>query len=207
MPVALKEKLTVDIDNNPTRQRSWSGRLLYICNRSFAGVIRMLNAKIRLWKCVRIGSMVTVRGRLRVEGSGKITIGNKVKIWSHIGITQISVGDKGCLQVGDYTFINTGVIISVRKEVLIGKNCQIANQVIIMDNDFHGIEDRNKPEEPAPVIIEDNVWLATRCIILKGVTIGQGAVVAAGAVVTRNVPPNTLVGGVPAKIIRYIKPA
>jgi maltose O-acetyltransferase len=57
------------------------------------------------------------------------------------------------------------------------------------------------------VIIEDNVWLATRCTILKGVTIGHGAVVAAGAVVTRDVPPYTLVGGVPAKIIRYIEPA
>jgi acetyltransferase-like isoleucine patch superfamily enzyme len=127
-----------------------------------------------------------------------------VKVWSHIGITQLSAGNNARLTIGDDTFINTGVIISARSEVRIGKNCQIANQVIIMDNDFHGVEDRDRPEVAAPVIIEDNVWLATRCTILKGVTIGKGAVVAAGAVVTRDVPPDTLVGGVPAKVIRYI---
>ncbi|MFC5535793.1 acyltransferase [Rhodocytophaga aerolata] len=76
-----------------------------------------------------------------------------------------------------------------------------------MDNDFHGVENRATPEKPAPVIIEDNVWLATRCTILKGVTIGKGAVVAAGAVVTKDVPPYTLVGGVPAKVIRYLTPS
>jgi acetyltransferase-like isoleucine patch superfamily enzyme len=151
--------------------------------------------------------MVTVRGSLRIEGNGKINIGNRVKIWSHLSITQLSVGDGACLTIGDNTFINTGVIVSVRSAVQIGKNCQIANQVIIMDNDFHGLEERDKPEHPEPVIIEDDVWLATRCTILKGVKIGRGAVVAAGAVVTRDVPPYTLVGGVPAKIIRYIKPA
>jgi acetyltransferase-like isoleucine patch superfamily enzyme len=51
-------------------------------------------------------------------------------------------------------------------------------------------------------VIHDNVWIGTRATILKGVTIGEGAIVAAGAVVTKNVPPHTLVGGVPAKIIK-----
>ncbi|EFI14399.1 MULTISPECIES: DapH/DapD/GlmU-related protein [Bacteroides] len=51
-------------------------------------------------------------------------------------------------------------------------------------------------------MIHDNVWIGTRATILKGVTIGEGAIVAAGAVVTKNVPPHTLVGGVPAKIIK-----
>jgi acetyltransferase-like isoleucine patch superfamily enzyme len=207
MSVAVKEKILLEVDNKPAREKSWLPRLIYICNRSFAGTLRLFNARFRLRNCAQVGNMVTVRGSLRVEGSGKIIIGNRVKIWSHMGITQISVGENARLTISDNTFINTGVVISVRNEVYIGQNCQIANQVIIMDNDFHGIEDRNKPEDPAPVIIEDNVWLATRCTILKGVTIGHGAVVAAGAVVTRDVPPYTLVGGVPAKIIRYIEPA
>ena len=55
-----------------------------------------------------------------------------------------------------------------------------------------------------PIIIEDDAWLATRCMVLKGVTIGKGAVVAAGAVVTKDVPPYTMVAGVPAKAIKKI---
>ncbi|QHT72144.1 acyltransferase [Rhodocytophaga rosea] len=158
------------------------------------------------FSCAKVGKMVTMRGFARVEGGGSIIIGDYVKIWSHIGKTQLSVGKGALLSIGDHTFINTGVIISVRSKVSIGKYCQIANQVIIMDNDFHGVENRDTPEIPQPIIIEDNVWLATRCMILKGVTIGKGAVVAAGAVVTKDVPPYTLVGGVPAKIIRTIQP-
>jgi len=56
----------------------------------------------------------------------------------------------------------------------------------------------------APIVIEDNVWIGTRAIILKGVTIGEGSVVGAGAVVTRSVPPGVLVGGVPARVIREV---
>lgn len=174
--------------------------------RVITGFRRLVTAKLVLFACTKVGKMVTMRGFARVEGGGTIIIGDYVKIWSHIGKTQLSVGQHAQLYIGDHTFINTGVIISVRSKVSIGKHCQIANQVIIMDNDFHGVENRDIPEEPQPVIIEDKVWLATRCIILKGVTIGKGAVVAAGAVVTKDVPPYTLVGGVPAKVIRIIQP-
>jgi acetyltransferase-like isoleucine patch superfamily enzyme len=179
---------------------------LYSLRRAFSGLRRLLTAKLVLFSCTKVGKMVTVRGLPRIEGGGSMVIGDYVKIWSHIGKTQLSVGKGAVLSIGDHTFINTGVIISVRNKVQIGNHCQIANQVIIMDNDFHGVEDRDKPEVPQPITIEDHVWLATRCMILKGVTVGKGAVVAAGAVVTKDVPPYTLVGGVPAKIIRAIKP-
>jgi acetyltransferase-like isoleucine patch superfamily enzyme len=180
--------------------------LFHTLHRAFTGFRRLVTAKLVLFSCTKVGKMVTVRGFPRIEGGGSIIIGDYVKVWSHIGRTHLSVGKNAHLHIGDLTFINTGVIISVRDKVSIGKHCQIANQVIIMDNDFHGVEDRDKPEGPQPIVIEDNVWLATRCMILKGVTIGKGAVVAAGAVVTKDVPSYTLVGGVPAKVIRAIKP-
>jgi maltose O-acetyltransferase len=68
------------------------------------------------------------------------------------------------------------------------------------------VEDRDKMESPSPIIIEDDVWIATRATILKGVHIGKGAVVAAGAVVTRNVPAYSIVGGVPARVIKTLTP-
>ena len=72
--------------------------------------------------------------------------------------------------------------------------------VIVMDT----VTDREKrPEDDLGVVIEDDVWVGTRAIILHGVTIGRGAVVAAGAVVAKNVPPYSIVGGVPAKVIKF----
>ncbi|WP_461453691.1 acyltransferase [Mucilaginibacter sp.] len=82
----------------------------------------------------------------------------------------------------------------------IGNNVNISTQVVIWT--LH--HDYNSPDfaqAGSPVIIEDYVWLCSRAIILPGVTIGEGAVVAAGAVVTKNVEPYTVVGGVPAKYI------
>lgn len=163
-----------------------------------------LNAHLRLRRCIT-GKMVTVKGGLKVNARGIISIGDYCRIWSHIGTTQISAGPMATIDIGENTFINSGSIITSRKQVCIGKNCHIANQVIIMDDDFHGVSNHKSPSGREAVIIADGVWIATRATILKGVTIGEGAVIAAGAVVTKDVPAYTLAGGVPAKVIRAIE--
>ncbi|AMR34388.1 hypothetical protein A0256_01170 [Mucilaginibacter sp. PAMC 26640] len=117
----------------------------------------------------------------------------------------LSAGPRATIEIGCDTFINTGANISSRKFIKIGSGCHIANEVIMMDDDFHDVAGRDKRSGAEPIIIGDKVWLATRCMILKGVTIGEGAVVAAGAVVTKDVAPYTLVGGVPAKFIKTIQ--
>jgi len=169
------------------------------------GVFHLANASYRLRNCEK-GRMVSVKGNLKLWAKGKIVIGDNCKIWSVIGTTQISAGPMATIEIGENTFINSGSIITARKRIKIGKNCHIANQVIIMDDDFHAVNERNLSSAKKDIIIADNVWIATRVTILKGVNIGEGAVVAAGAVVTKDVPPFTLVGGVPAKTIRAIKP-
>ncbi|PWK79357.1 acetyltransferase-like isoleucine patch superfamily enzyme [Mucilaginibacter oryzae] len=176
-----------------------------LLRRLLSSVINVLNAKYRLRNCLT-GRLVTVKGRLMVRNEGKIIIGNGCRIWSHIGTTQLSAGPRAVIEIGENTFINTGTIITSRKNIRIGKNCQIANQVIIMDDDFHDVyaAEKNCSVKEA-IIIGDNAWIATRATILKGVTIGEGAVVAAGAVVTKDVLPHTLVGGVPAKFIKSLK--
>ena len=177
----------------------------FLIKEILQGIFQVLNGKIRLRNCKSTGKLITVRGPLRVEGSGDIRIGDNCTIWSHMGTTQL-FADKGAeLVIGEGTFINTACIISASNRIVIGKNCQIANQVIIMDGDFHGVDDRSESGKSDAVIIGDNAWLATRSMVLKGVEIGEGATVAAGSVVTKNVEPYTLVGGVPAKLIRKIK--
>ena len=83
----------------------------------------------------------------------------------------------------------------------------IDTQSILIDSAFHQLDPdrRNEAPEPAPVILEDNVWLAARVIVLPGVRIGKNSVVGAGSVVTRDIPPDVLAAGIPAKVIRPLR--
>ena len=96
-------------------------------------------------------------------------------------------------------FMNSGCWLDCAVSITIGKDACISNEVIIRDNDAHMIDGNMSKAE---IVIGDHVWVGARSIILKGVTIGNGAIIAAGSVVTHDVPENVLVGGVPAKIIR-----
>lgn len=114
------------------------------------------------------------------------------------------------IELGNNVFISHDVdIIAKGKKVVIGNNCLIAQCVFITTN-IHGMEANgipiaNQKELQKAVIIEEDVWIGAKAIILPGVTIGKGAVVGAGAVVTKDVPPFAVVGGVPAKVIKYRK--
>lgn len=93
--------------------------------------------------------------------------------------------------------------IIAKEQVTIGRDCQIAWGATICDHDFHKTySDGRQNIETAPVVIGNNVWIGMDATILKGVTIGDGAVIAAGAVVTRSVPARCLAGGVPARILK-----
>jgi len=104
------------------------------------------------------------------------------------------------IQIGKDTIIGEFSVLDGRDKLKIGNHVDIASQVMIY-NAEHDINDPHFLAHTAPVIIEDYVFIGPRAIILPGVKIGKGAVVAAGAVVTKDVPPFAIVGGVPAKII------
>jgi maltose O-acetyltransferase len=109
--------------------------------------------------------------------------------------------------VGAGTLFSNNVQIIAEKSVRIGRECLIGDSVLILDSDFHHIDPirRHEPGVPSsPVVLGDRVWIGSRAIILKGVEIGEGSVVAAGSVVTRSVSPRVVVAGNPAKLIREI---
>lgn len=116
------------------------------------------------------------------------------------GGTYISVAPGAKLSLGT-GFLNNNSKISCFEEITIGKGVKISEDVLIRDSDNHTIL-RAGFKKTAPIKIGNHVWIGARAVILKGVTIGDGAVIAAGAVVNKDVPPNTLVGGVPAKILK-----
>lgn len=117
---------------------------------------------------------------------------------------RLEIGENARLEIGNGTYLNRNTLIVCEKRIIIGKNCKIAWDVVIMDSDLHPMN--SEPIVNKPVFIEDDVWIGCRAIILKGVTIGKGAIIAAGSVITKNIPPYTVWGGAPAKFITQTGP-
>lgn len=138
----------------------------------------------------------TIPGMLVVSNNSKLTVGNFI---AYAG-SQISVASNAELIIGS-GYMNKNSCIRCYKKIEIGDNVKIAEGVKIRDSDNHSIKGK-EGEDTKPIIIKDNVWIGMNAIILKGVTIGEGAIVAAGAVVNKDVPAHALVGGVPAKVIK-----
>ena len=102
--------------------------------------------------------------------------------------------------IGEDTIIGEGMVFDGRDKIKIGNHVDIASQVMFYNSE-HDIHSEHFEAICAPVIIEDYVFIGPRSIILPGVTVGRGAIIAAGAIVTKDVPPFSIVGGVPARLI------
>jgi acetyltransferase-like isoleucine patch superfamily enzyme len=186
------------------RQSAWHWVRNQYCNQIMAS------------RCDQLGQHVQWDGDVPlVYGDGHIHIGDHV----HVGNRQtwvvgLKVYNDARLSIGDYTTINYQTLISVAKEVRIGRYCALAGEIKIFDNNSHSLDwvarRAHLPiteADVAPVVIEDDVWIGNNCIILKGVHVGRGAVIAAGSVVTHDVPEFTLVAGVPARPIKTLPAA
>ena len=113
---------------------------------------------------------------------------------------QLHLRDRGAvIEIGDGTFVNHRTELVAHQHVRLGRDCLLAWDVLVLDSDSHSVDGGPRS---APVVIGDRVWIGCRATVLKGVTVGDGAVVAAGAVVTGDVPPRALVAGNPARIVR-----
>lgn len=112
---------------------------------------------------------------------------------------RIEVHRGAVLAIGKGTYLNRNVQIIAAESVRIGRGVKIGWDVVILDTDLHGHSGR--PPETRPVVIEDDVWIGCRALILKGVRIGEGAIVAAGAIVTKDVPPMAVVASPRAEVI------
>lgn len=114
--------------------------------------------------------------------------------------TDISVEEDAVLKLGN-SFINKNSNISCFKKIEIGNNCIISENVTIRDSDNHKIL-REGYEKSKEIVINDNVWVGINATILKGVHIGKGSIIAAGSVVTEDIPEGCLAAGIPAKVIK-----
>lgn len=188
--------------------------------------MRLLDKLKRRYKKMRFQQNAVVGKNFSVTSSancfnttGKpesLTIGNNCEV---CGI--VSVKDKGIFSMGNFSEIRGNSVVGCVNYIKIGSYCIISNNVHIYDNNNHPTSPKMREEmckngfygdawdwrhsKSAPVIIEDNVWIGERCTILKGVRIGEGAIVACDSVVTHDVPPFSVAAGNPARIVKYIE--
>ena len=115
------------------------------------------------------------------------------------------------MEVGDESYLGFGLTFRLAQRISVGKQCLIADEVSITDTDGHPLDPVKRargepvtPDQVRPVVIEDQVWVGARAIILKGVRIGRAAIIGAGAVVTQDVPPFAVSAGNPAKVVKML---
>jgi len=181
--------------------------LKYISLETLFHLIRGYLLKLRV---SNVGSLPRIKaGKCFIENHGEFSIGNFFTVRAKPIPVFINVHNNAKLQIGNYVYLNYGVDIACTHRITIGNNVFVGDLTTIMDNNFHAT-DSNDPvdldDRPAGkmVVINNNVWIGKHCIILPGVSIGHNSVVAAGSVVTHDVPDNVMVAGVPAKIIREL---
>jgi len=168
---------------------------------------------------VKVGDDTIVRGWCYFWRNPKaqLRLGEQVRLNSGIVENPVSGGHRlaliaghegACLEIGAGSAISASIIYA-RQSIKIGKRVMIGAGCAIYDNDFHSVhfEDRHHGNiniETAPIVIEDDVWLGAEVMVLKGVCIGKGSVIGARSVVTREIPPNVLAVGSPAKVVRNL---
>ena len=211
-PIAAPpSNLPPEIRGEPPRRHGGPLSLLRFMHRR-----RMLSAKygrflLRLgWKKLMLG------GRLRLDGIAFIGPGCVLEVgpratlelgrWSWIGHGCKIRSHEGTVSIGAKTVLGQDCTISSYQHVSIGRECVVADRVMLIDFD-HGMVDVERPIRLQGIYKRDvrvghNVWIGYGACILRGVTIGDNAVIGTSAVVTRDVPANAVVGGVPARLIR-----
>jgi acetyltransferase-like isoleucine patch superfamily enzyme len=161
------------------------------------------------WRRLKIGTGFRVVRKFVPSGPGRILIGNDViSDGGPHPVTLFTHSPQAEIHIGNGVFLN-GTRFGCALRIEVGDDCILAD-CRIFDTDMHSIwPDRNSGEAvvaTAPVRIAKNVWIGAAAIILKGVTIGENSVIGAGSVVVRDVPPNCIAAGNPARVVKRLGP-
>jgi len=166
------------------------------------------------YRCAKVGKSLYLEVNFPlILGYGLIYVGNNVTIGGNVTlIVSYKAKLDPTITIGNNVYIGYASLLSCADSITIGNKVRIAEGCRIYDNNNHPVDPvartRNEPvgeKDIASVILEDETWIGAYSTILKGVTVGQGAVVATGAVVTEDVPALTTVAGNPAKVVKKIK--
>ncbi|MGD8563299.1 MAG: acyltransferase [Desulfarculaceae bacterium] len=192
-------------------------RGLYYLFRMTAECLRWLKKVFWVEPIVRaiaaeVGKNLRIERVPFITGRGQIRIGKGVYISGKINIGfNRSLGMNPVLSIGDHSFIGHDCAFNLAQGISMGKHCLIASGAMFFDNHGHPFDASQRrqnlpvsPDDVAPISIGEDVWIGTRAIILKGVTIGDRAIVGAGSVVTRDVPADAIVTGNPVSRLKRL---
>jgi maltose O-acetyltransferase len=174
---------------------------------SFLRIIRFYLAALWYGGRCEIGKNVRVKSPALFQGQGNLIIHDQVTLGYDLagGINLPIIlqprEPQSIIQIGRRTALMNGCEFIALTAIIVGADCRIGPHTLIYDADFHGLapDRRNEAGKTAAVLLEDNVWIGSRSLILKGVSIGRDAVIAAGSVVTKSVLAGAIVAGNPAK--------
>jgi acetyltransferase-like isoleucine patch superfamily enzyme len=159
-------------------------------------------APLYLLGCDKVGAGARARGRPLIDNAGYIEIGARAILNSLFSPIELAAGPEGRIVIGDDAWLNTGVVIRAEREVKLGDRVGLGPYVCVSDSDVDDVAD-GEPG-PRPIVIGDDAWLAARVRVRGGAIIGQNAVIAAGADVVGEIPPNVIAGGAPARVLRVL---
>ncbi len=187
-----------DLDEGKTRS--------HVAAKAIRYTVELATARIWLSGVTEVGSGVRTLHRPNIENHGTMLIGHNTLLRSINVPVELACSPGATLTIGPDCFINYGASIGCTKSITIGARCRIGPYAMVVDTNFHDLYDRSLRPEPEAVVLEDDVWLGAKVSVLPGVTIGRGSVVGTGSVVTKNVPPFSVVAGVPAKLVKKLDP-
>lgn len=207
----MAQQARTDASHDPAsylyRGRTWKQAIKPLAVRIISALwVRWYKFKYR--KKVRFGRNFVTNGHLVVRGPGRVLFGDDINAWCHAEKNVfITYSPDALITIGHRTRLSGSGIQALRR-ISIGPDCMVGS-TIMFDTDFHQVHPvlRHDPTAPVPcepINIERNVWIAGQTAILKGVAIGENSVVAYRAVVAKDVPPNVVVAGNPAKIVKRL---
>jgi acetyltransferase-like isoleucine patch superfamily enzyme len=164
----------------------------------------ILNAQLRLRGRARAPFSVRLQGRVQFSGCGEVVLGEGVSLNGTVVPIELVTYASGRVEIGNHTFVNYGSSIAARASVTIGSHCLLGHYTFVMDNDQHDVVKHSVLPQSEPVIIEDHVWIGSKVVVLPGVRIGSRAVIGAGSIVTKDIPPRCVAAGNPARVLRHL---
>jgi maltose O-acetyltransferase len=201
--VTLYESLQAKV----TRDRSGGLALARLVRKGLRYAGELATAPLYLHAATEVGQGVRTLGRPRIDNQGTLRIGRGTLLRSVNVPVELGVGPGATLTIGEESSINYGVSMGAMRSITIGHRVRIGPYAMIIDTEFHGVYDRKSMPEPRPVVLEDDVWVGAKATILPGVTVGRGSIIGVSSVVVADVPPFTVVVGVPARPVRKLDPA
>ncbi|MEJ0098238.1 MAG: acyltransferase [Pseudomonadota bacterium] len=202
LPLAAAEGRPVTLPKRSSGRVA--AKIARVAREESAGLhLRLLLARALLWPLP-----LMVGGRLR--GIVLRALGFRIGHGTIFAGMPVLLGGRGLhrnLEIRDICWINIGCVFDLNAPIFIGSRVALGHEVLLLTS-THEIGPPTQRAAPTvtarPIVINDGAWLGARCTILPGVSIGAGAVVAAGALVTRDVPPNSMVAGTPARLVRML---